>query len=582
MYSIISKFSLVAALSASLCLPASAQQDASLTGLSPSDPVVDAIYAIDDADLQVMNILDELSNGIGPRLTSSKNLTEACNWAQDKFTAYGLSNSRLEEWGTFPVGFDRRLSVGSMTLPRKMELSFNTNAWMPGTNGNVSGPAFLAPRTEEELLALKGSLRNAWILASTNKYAPRFDNSEGEELRDRFGAMCLAEGFAGVIKPSRKSGLLRTGGRYKIDANDLPDKTQITLLHTQFSDIYKMAEDGVAVQLEFDIEQSFTAGPIPLYNVLAEIPGTDLAHEIVIIGGHIDSWDGARGAQDNGTGTSTTLEAARILKKTIDELGLKPRRTIRFMLWSGEEQGLLGSLAYIEQHPEENAVISAVLVHDGGTNTCSGIQATPELEPLFNEVFAPLIKHTADLEDKDLRFQLEKVKRLPRGVGSDHDSYLRAGVPGFFWSQRGNTSYTYIHHTQHDTIDEVVPAYQLASARVIASGAWRIANMDQALPRTALNAASDKPAPRRHALGVFLGDGMSIDDVVKDGLAAQAGIKAGDTIISIGGNNIKSQQDLRKALSDKKPVRTVIWLHQGKKMSADFDWKNNKVSKKTN
>ena len=579
MTSIISRFLLISSLGAALCLPLNAQLSESLTGLEASDAVVDAIYAIDDADLQVMNVLDELSNGIGARLTSSKNLTEACHWAQGKFASFGLSNSRLEEWGSFPVGFDRRLSVGAMTSPHKLELSFNTNSWTPGTAGKVIGPAIVAPQTEEELAALSGKLNNAWILSSTNKYTPRFSNLEGDSLRDRFGAMCVAEGYAGVIKPCSKSGLLLTRGRYKIDPNDLPSEVDITLLREQFADIFQLAKDGADVQLEFDIEQTFTAGPIPLYNVLAEIPGTDLANEIVIVGGHIDSWDGARGAQDNGTGTSTTLEAARILKKAIDELGVQPRRTIRFMLWSGEEQGLLGSRAYIEQHPAENEVISAVLVHDGGTNTCSGIQATPELKPLFEEAFGPVIEHTANNEDKDLRFRLVPVKRLPQGVGSDHDSYLRVGVPGFFWEQNGNASYTYIHHTQHDTIDEVVPEYQLASVRVIASGAWRIANMNQALPREAPGNSRANRGPRRHSLGVFLGDAMTIDELVKGGLAEQAGMKAGDVLISVAGVKTEDFQSLRKVLASGEQQRVVVWSHGGKEMTATFDWEKSAVIK---
>ena len=579
MTSIISRFLLISSLGAALCLPLNAQLSESLTGLDASDAVVDAIYAIDDADLQVMSVLDELSNGIGARLTSSKNLTEACHWAQGKFASFGLSNSRLEEWGSFPVGFDRRLSVGAMTSPHKLELSFITNSWTPGTAGKVTGPAIVAPQTEEELVALSGKLSNAWILSSTNKYTPRFSNLEGDSLRDRFGAMCVAEGYAGIIKPCSKSGLLLTRGRYKIDPNDLPSEVNITLLREQFADIFQLAKDGADVQLEFDIEQTFTAGPIPLYNVLAEIPGTDLANEIVIVGGHIDSWDGARGAQDNGTGTSTTLEAARILKKTIDALGVQPRRTIRFMLWSGEEQGLLGSRAYIEQHPAENEVISAVLVHDGGTNTCSGIQATPELSPLFEEVFGPVIEHTANNEDEDLRFRLVPVRRLPRGVGSDHDSYLKVGVPGFFWEQNGDANYTYIHHTQYDTIDEVVPEYQLASVRVIASGAWRIANMNQALPREALNSSRASRGTRRHALGVYLGDAMAIDDLVKGGLAEQAGIKVGDILISVAGVKITDLTELRNILANGKQPRVVVWSRSGKEMTATFDWKKSEVIK---
>ncbi|MBC8370353.1 MAG: M20/M25/M40 family metallo-hydrolase [Planctomycetes bacterium] len=577
MTSIITRISLAVSLAACLSLPLFAQQSPSLTGLSDNDAVVNSIYSITEDNLEVMSILDELSNGIGPRLTSSQNLTEACEWAQAKFDSFGLSNSRLEEWGTFPVGFDRRLSVGALTSPRKMELSFNTNSWTPGTAGKVSGPAFVAPKNAEELAALSGKLSNAWIMCSTTKYSPRFNNPDGDSLRDKFGAMCLAEGFAGVIKPSGKSGLLLTRGRYKIDPDSLPDKINIVLLRDQFAEIHQMAKDGDEVELEFDIEQTFTAGPIPLYNVLAEIPGTDLADEIIIVGGHIDSWDGARGAQDNGTGTSTTLEAARVLKKTIDELGVMPRRTIRFMLWSGEEQGLLGSRAYIKQHPEENEIISAVLVHDGGTNTCSGIQATTDLKPLFDEVFAPIIGHTAELEDEDLRFKIIDVKRLPRGVGSDHDSYLSAGVPGFFWEQSGDANYTYIHHTQYDTIDEVVPAYQFASVRVIASSAWRMANMNQALPREILNQSQENNRPQRHAIGVYLNNEMAVDDLVENGLAVKAGIKVGDIIVSVAGNEIKSLIDLRKALADNKDTREIIWTRQGTKMSAVFDWKNNKI-----
>ncbi|MDP6964247.1 MAG: M20/M25/M40 family metallo-hydrolase, partial [Planctomycetota bacterium] len=402
--------SICTAIFTAVALPLAAQQT--------SDPVVDSIYALKDDQLKVMATLDELSNGIGPRLTSSKNLTEACEWAKDKFTSYGLSNSRLEEWGTFPVGFDRRFSAGAMTSPHKLELSFNTNSWTPGTDGKVSGPAIVAPKSDEELMALKGNLKNAWILCSTTKYSPRFNRPDSNEFRDQFGRMCAKEGYAGVIRPSGKSGLLLTRGRYKIDADDLPQHTQITLLRDHFTTVHELAKNGENVHLEFDIDQSFTPGPIPLYNVLAEIPGTDLANEIVIVGGHIDSWDGARGAQDNGTGTSTTLEAARILQAALNEHGLQPRRTIRFMLWSGEEQGLLGSRAYIEQHPEENELISAVLVHDGGTNTCSGIQTTPELEPIFNAAFEPIINHSVVYEDEDLRFRLVPVEKLPRGIGS--------------------------------------------------------------------------------------------------------------------------------------------------------------------
>ena len=160
----------------------------------------------------------------------------------------------------------------------------------------------------------------------------------------------------------------------------------MTLLRKQFDEIAGWLKDGKAVTLEFDIRNYFKKGPIKLYNVIADIPGTEKPDEYVIVGGHIDSWDGATGATDNGTGVSTTLEAARILMKA----GVKPKRTIRFMLWSGEEQGLLGSAAYVKAHKDLMPKISAVLVHDGGTNYLSGIGATEAMLSDFEQVFAPV------------------------------------------------------------------------------------------------------------------------------------------------------------------------------------------------
>ena len=161
--------------------------------------------------------------------------------------------------------------------------------------------------------------------------------------------------------------------------------------------------------------------------MIADIPGSELPDEYVIIGGHIDSWDGATGTTDNGTGVATTLEAARILMKA----GVKPRRTIRFMLWSGEEQGLLGSRAYVKAHKELMPKISAVIVHDGGTNYLAGIGGTEAMQSDFEPVFAPI----KELDSK-YPFEVRKVAGL-FGGGSDHASFLEANVPGFFWRQQG-------------------------------------------------------------------------------------------------------------------------------------------------
>src|SRR4030095_14839470 len=183
----------------------------------------------------------------------------------------------------------------------------------------------------------------------------------------------------------------------------LPTRASITLLAAEHKDIVDRLAAGDAVQLEFDIRNWFLEGPIALDNVIAEIPGTEKPGEFVVVGGHLDSWDGATGATDNGTGCATTLEAARLLVKA----GVKPKRTIRFMLWGGEEQGLLGSAGWIKKHKDELEKISAVLVHDGGTNYCAGINATAPMDKDFQTIFEP-VKNL----DPEMPFTVREVKGL--------------------------------------------------------------------------------------------------------------------------------------------------------------------------
>ncbi|NQU50648.1 MAG: M20/M25/M40 family metallo-hydrolase [Planctomycetes bacterium] len=545
-------------------LPAPAQETAldaanalPNTGLPLDDAIVSQIYSAQD--LQVMAHLAELADGIGPRLTSSDNLTEACHWAADKFEQWGLENVRMEEWGTFPVGFNRRVMSGRMTSPNKQKLVFTTNSWGAGTDGPTRGAVKLAP-TEEQFDALSGSFKDCWVLSSTR---PRFD-SDGESTGAKLGRYLDKEEILGVIYPGRGE-LVHTGGRSNIDINNLPTRVSVQLLRSQWTNMHQMLQDGGSVEAEFDLDYEFVPGPIPLYNVIAEIPGE--SDELVIIGGHIDSWDGARGAQDNGTGTCTTLEAARLLSS----LNVKPQRTIRFMLWSGEEQGLLGSRAYIKQHPEELDRISCVLVHDGGTNACAGIYATPAMMDMFEEIFAPIIAYTKDLEDEELRFTLRSVQSLPKGIGSDHDSYLSTEnpAPGFFWDQRGKTSYGYIHHTQNDTYDEANATYQEYTSRVVAAAAWRFANASTMVPRDGMLG----PKPKR--LGVFLADdGVTVNEVRPDGLAVKAGMKKGDRIVSIDEASIKGSNDLRRAMRDAKDKVNITVARGAEQLVFWFDFKN--------
>ena len=349
----------------------------------------------------------------------------------------------------------------------------------------------LAPANAEELAALRPKLEGAWVITQTaSRRRPGSSGSEGapasgapasgapasassdRAFRDELNKAYDEEGIAGTIRSGRGE-LIHTGGSSKISFDKLPTRPAVTLLAAEHKEIVDRLKAGEEVRLEFDIRNWFVEGPIELANVIAEIPGTEKPDEVVIVGGHLDTWDGATGATDNGTGVATTLEAARLLVKA----GAQPKRTIRFMLWGGEEQGLLGSRAYVEKHKEEMPKVSAVLVHDGGTNYCAGITATPPMVRMLEEVFAPV----ANL-DPELPFKVREVKGLSGG-GSDHASFLRADVPGFFWSQKGRANYNHTHHTQFDTYEQAIPEYQRNSAVVIAVGALGIANLPTLLSR---------------------------------------------------------------------------------------------------
>jgi carboxypeptidase Q len=504
-----------------------------------ADPVPDAVIREGRENSRVMEHLDHLTNTIGPRLTGSTRLTAACEWTRGQFAAWGLE-ARLEEWGTYPVGFDRGPESATMTSPEEMALTIGTDAWTAGTNGPVSGAALLAPTSDEELAAVKAKLKGAWVVSTTRgpeKYQAAYDEA----------------GIAGLVRSAPKD-LIVTGGRPTPKWEEIPTRVRVTMIASHHKKVVDLLKAGKDVALTIDLKRTFVKGPVKLYNVIADLKGVEKPDEKVIIGGHIDSWDGATGATDNGTGVSTTLEAARLLAKA----GAKPRRTIRFMLWSGEEQGLLGSRAWIKAHPEEMKLTSACIVHDGGTNYVSGINATEALAPVFEKVFA-----RARTLDERMPFAIRKVPGLPRGIGSDHDAFLAQGVPGFFWNQsrtadRGQT-YSHEHHTQHDVYGAAIPEFQRHSATVIALGAWGIANLDGLLPRDGITTTGS--AANRRMLGVQCDDGMAVQSVVADSPAAKAGVREGDVLLKLGGKAVPDLIELRKEIQ-LSPARTTLTLRR--------------------
>ncbi|MHB1557821.1 MAG: M28 family metallopeptidase, partial [Isosphaeraceae bacterium] len=384
---------------------------------------------------------------------------------------------------------------------------------------------------------------------------PRPDPIFQARLRKELRAAGIA-GFVGATPAE----LLLTSGGYKVAWDKLPTVPSITILRKQYDEIAGWIRAGKPVTLEFDVRNYFKKGPIRLSNVIADIPGTERPDEYVIIGGHIDSWDGATGATDNGTGCATALEAARILMKS----GVRPRRTIRFMLWSGEEQGLLGSAAYVKAHKELLPRISAVLVHDGGTNYLSGIGGTEAMLKDLEKVFEPV-----EGLDPKYPFEVRKVSGL-RGGGSDHASFLAADVPGFFWGQRGGrANYTHTHHTQFDTYDAAIPEYQVHSSLVVALGAYGLAELDHLLAREKLK--DPRAGSGRRALGVQF-DEMSVIEVEDDGVGHRGGMKEGDMILKVDGNPVGDRFEMATRLQAGGPKKVVTVYRDEKTIDLKLDW----------
>ncbi len=493
---------------------------------------------------QVMDHLDHLVNRIGPRLTSSDNLTIACEWARDTFQSFGIADAHLDEWGSFPIGFNRGPWWGRMTKPEPLELVCNTDAWSAGTRRPSRGQLLPAPKDADELAKMRGFLANVWLLDP-----PR-------PLLKELTAALLAEGGFGFVNGGGRGGdLLLTGGNPARDLQDLPQLPMVHLRSDCYTNLKQRLDDNQSVEVEFDIRNHFRKGPIALFDVIADIPGTEHPDEFVVVGGHIDSWDGATGTTDNGTGTATTLEAARILMA----IGARPKRTIRFMLWSGEEQGLLGSRAWVQKHKEELGKYSACLVHDGGTNYVSGIAGMAEMHPQLATVFAPVLDF-----DPELPFAIRDIPAFSP-IGSDHESFTAAGVPGFFWDQAGRANYTHTHHTQYDTFDSAIPEYQQHSAIVIATGALGLANLPAQLTRENMKVNRFGGGGGGRRLGVQLDQdvGTTIEDVTDGSVAHKAGLKVGDRLLKIGTTAIKSQRDIRDAITSG-PVKNSVTVLRGK------------------
>lgn len=432
------------------------------------------IIDLSKADNRVMRHLHELCFDIGARVSGSPELQKAEQWAVRKFRSFGCSNVHLEKVADVPVGFHRGPNNAAwMVEPFRSEIKFSTNCWMPGTNGPKRGPVVLAPTSMDELIRVKAQLKGAWVLSSTpvSMRGPQIPRKDAE-----LTAAISNAGALGIVYGS-KNDLLFSHGTWKDKTFEKhPTNVEVTVRKDDWDRLNRNVRFGRKTVAEFNVDNRWVKGPIPISNVVAEIKGSEKPDEVVIIGGHLDSWNtpGSQGANDNGTGSCATLEAARLLVKS----GLRPKRTIRFILFASEEQGLIGSRGYVKAHADELDKISACIVDDHGSNYESGTPGFPKWAPYFAPVFDLMTKNFPTMP-----MEFTPMDQYNAEGGSDQVAFWEKKIPAFYMHKAGPQEYPHVWHTQYDRYEEVIPESLKQMSTNLAVLSFNLANADSLLPR---------------------------------------------------------------------------------------------------
>ncbi len=522
---------------AMLCGTAFAQQS------DPNeDPVVKKIIEIGQTDNQTTHFLDVLSNRFGGRLIGSDAYDNAADWCEYMFEKWGLEVWR-EEVGELPVGFNRGPWFGRMVGGSNMNLHFITPSYTSGTKGIQRGHVVKEPKTRAEFDRMKGQLKGAWVLitgeskgwpinisakadavraekiakneeaAQHNREARRYNYElELAKIRnpkDKREPMKIIEmedepalfykemkdaGILGIIQkaPVPLTSLYDRNNIMDMTFETLPTVPDIKLDEEQFAVIEKMVERGEYFQLEFDIRNHFKLGPVKHHNIIGVIRGTEYPDEYVLAGGHMDAYDSATGGVDCGVGVTPALEAARLIAMA----GGKPKRSILFCLWSGEEFGLLGSTHFVESHPEMLASISNYFNRDGGPLVPSGITVPPAMYEDFAAIEPALNSINPDFPFKVEARQGEAPPFPHNAGGSDHAPFAKKGVPVYSFrlgDPKGyNFSYREIWHTERDLFNKSIPEYQEQTSVVTAVMLYHLANLDHILDRTGMYSEEKK------------------------------------------------------------------------------------------
>jgi hypothetical protein len=454
---------------------------------------------------RIPELAHHLTEVIGPRLTGSPGMMAANEWTAQTFRDWGLANVQVEPWGEFGRGWQMEGYEGRILTPFEQALPGVPSAWTGSTDGAVRGSA-MAVRVEsaEDLERFRGKLGGKILLVDQPQDVDLFQDIErrasleslltppeprerpemseeerramyaryraARELTDAAAELAESEGALAMLRISgANDGVIRGGGNGSREAGAPEGLPQVIVAREQYNQIWRAIEGGTPVELELNVENAFFEEDLQQYNTLAEIPGTDKADEYVMLGAHLDSWHFAGGATDNAAGSVVMMEAMRIL----EALDLQPRRTVRIALWSGEEQGLLGSRAWVENHPELHARISAYVNVDNGTGRIRGIwdQSNEKAIPVFEQVLWPF---------RDLG--VVAVKHGNTG-GTDHLAFDGAGIPGFNFIQDPIEYSLNTHHTTLDSYDHLVLDDLKQAAVVVAATVYALAQREEMMPR---------------------------------------------------------------------------------------------------
>jgi hypothetical protein len=464
---------------------------------------------------QIPALAGHLVDVIGPRLTGSPAMKRANEWTAERFREWGLANVVVEPWGEFGRGWERVGYSGRVLTPYVEALQAIPTAWTGSTNGTVTAAvAIVRADSAAALAAYRGTLKGTVVLlqeqpdvdamweaaarrtsldellappepptraegdpAQRQQMAERFRRLR--EVRQAADSLFRAEGVVAILTPSSRAyGILRGGGSAAGRDPGQPEPIpELVVSQEQYARLYRNVERAIGVRVELNVRNRFFTEDTRAYNTLADLPGTDTAGEYVMLGAHLDSWHLGGGATDNGAGSVVMMEAIRILKT----LGLQPRRTIRIGLWSGEEQGLLGSRHWVENHPELHDRISAYVNVDNGTGKVRGIwdQSNAAAVPVFEQLLWPF---------RDLG--VVAVRHGNTG-GTDHLSFDRAGIPGFNFIQDPIAYGTMTHHTELDVYDHLELDDLKQAAVVVAATVYHLAMRDAMMPRKAGAGATD-------------------------------------------------------------------------------------------